>query len=101
MLYKDSLHHIHYIHFFACFSIIIIIKIYFANIQRIISLENNKLDICCPLVKSPQYEKNMLISDVAYSRYYRVFTNVRISELKYNDLEKYKIVGGRGYVDEK
>lgn len=62
--------------------------------------KNKKLDICGPLVKTPEREKEMLISDVAYSRYYGVFTKADSGELIPSDLGAYKIGAVKGYYGE-
>lgn len=62
--------------------------------------KNNELDICGPLVATPEREKNMLISDVAYSRYYGVFCNIHTDKIKYSDLGNYKVGAVRGYYGE-
>lgn len=59
--------------------------------------KNGELDICGPLVVTPETENNLLLSDIVYSRYYGVFSTIDSGILTMKDLGQYKIGVVKGY----
>lgn len=61
---------------------------------------NNQLDMCCPLVRTPERAKQIFFTDDVYSRYYGVFSNGSAEKMDVDDLGKYRLGAVKGYYSE-
>ncbi|KAF0227290.1 MAG: diguanylate cyclase and metal dependent phosphohydrolase, partial [Erysipelotrichaceae bacterium] len=59
--------------------------------------KNGELDICGPLVATPETENDLLLTNVVYSRYYGVFSTIDTGVLTMKDFGQYKIGVVKGY----